>query len=133
MKAQQSASEKTISRQRIKELIAKYFNGSQQDFADRCGIPKSSVSQYVHGRNAPGNIKAARIGEALNINPLWVMGFNVPKEIKSKSGSDTSDQEKQLLESFRSLNSEGKPALLDYTDYLQSMPKFTNTTKSKEA
>ena len=132
MKAQQSASEKTISQQRIKELIAEYFNGSQQDFADRCDIPKASVSQYVHGRNAPGNIKAAKIGKALNINPLWVMGFNVPKEIDQKSESVTSDQEQILLTFYRNLNASGKEELLKHAKLLSESKSYTADTELSE-
>ena len=132
MKTQQSASEKTISQQRIKELIAEYFNGSQQDFADRCDIPKASVSQYVHGRNAPGNIKAAKIGEALNINPLWVMGFNVPKEINQKSERVTSNQEQQLIALYRTLNADGKAALLSHAQLLSESKTYTADTELSE-
>lgn len=51
---------------------------TQQNLADRCGINKSSISQYVNGSNCPGTINAAKISDALNVNPVWLMGFDVP-------------------------------------------------------
>ena len=67
-----------IVQERIKSLINDYCEGSQQKFADRCGISKYSVSQYVNGSNAPGNVSAAKIAKAFDLDPLWVMGFDVP-------------------------------------------------------
>ena len=64
------------SRKRIKYLIDTYCDGKQQTFADKCGIGKSSVSQYVNGTNTPGNIHASRIAEAFGVNFLWVMGHD---------------------------------------------------------
>lgn len=132
MKAQQSASEKTISQQRIRELIAEVFGGSQQEFSKRCNVPKASVSQYVHGNNAPGNFTAARIGEALNINPLWVMGFDVPKKIKQKGDVVNTDQEQQLLDIYRALNKDGQSQLLSHAQLLAESTTYTKDTELSE-
>lgn len=66
------------SRKRIIYLIDTYCDGKQQVFADKCGIGKSSVSQYVNGTNTPGNIHASRIAFAFDVNIMWVMGFDAP-------------------------------------------------------
>lgn len=73
---------KERSRDRIIELIEEFCpdtNRKQQAFADMCGVSKFSISQYVNGTNAPGNITAAKIASKCNVDPLWVMGFDVPK------------------------------------------------------
>ena len=114
MKTQQSSAEKAISQQRIRELIAEYFDGNQQEFANRCNVPKASVSQYVHGSNAPGNVTAARIAKELDIDPLWVMGFGVPKRRNSESKTFTlSHREEILIEKYRVTDEAGK-CLIDY-------------------
>lgn len=84
MKHQMSEIE-ALCRKRIIYLINEFCNGSQQEFADRAGIGKSSVSQYVNGSNSPGNITSGKIAAAFSVNPAWVMGFDVPKEINSAS------------------------------------------------
>lgn len=65
------------SQKRIKLLIDSKCGGSQQVFADRVGIGKSSVSQYVNGTNFPTNIRAKQIADVFNVSPMWVMGFDV--------------------------------------------------------
>lgn len=65
-------------RDRIIELIETRCGGSQQVFADRANIGKSSVSQYVNGTNTPGNVTAGKIASAFNVNPAWIMGFDAP-------------------------------------------------------
>lgn len=65
------------SQKRIKQLIDSKCGGSQQLFADRVGIGKSSVSQYVNGTNFPTNIRAKQIADVFNVSPMWVMGFDV--------------------------------------------------------
>ena len=66
------------ARERILFIIDKYCEGSQQRFADMTGINKASVSQYVNGKNTPSNVTAGKIAFAFNVNPPWVMGFDVP-------------------------------------------------------
>lgn len=67
-----------LSRQRVIYIIDNYCEGNRMDFCAKTGIGKSSVSQYVNGTNTLGNITASKIGEAFHINPMWVMGFDVP-------------------------------------------------------
>lgn len=74
---------KEMSRKRVLELIEEFCGSEhdrkQQAFADMCGVSKSSISQYVNGTNAPGNVSAAKIANRCNVNPLWVMGFDVDR------------------------------------------------------
>ena len=75
---------KEISRKRIVKLIDEFCGNEkdrkQQAFADMCDVSKFSISQYVNGSNAPGNVTAAKIANRCNVNPLWVMGFDVDRE-----------------------------------------------------
>lgn len=52
---------------------------SQQELADKSSVHKSSISQYLHGDHKPSNITSAKMGSILNVNPLWLMGFDVSK------------------------------------------------------
>lgn len=38
-----------IASKRVKELIDQKCGGSQQEFANMCGVRKNSVSQWVNG------------------------------------------------------------------------------------
>ena len=66
-----------MSQKRIRWLIDEYCDGQQAAFAKKAGIGKSSVSQYVNGTNFPNNITAGIIARAFNMNPAWIMGFDV--------------------------------------------------------
>lgn len=51
-----------------------------QELADKTGIGKASVSQYLNGQHKPSNLSAGKIGKILDVNPLWLMGFDVPMQ-----------------------------------------------------
>lgn len=57
-----------------------------QELADASKVNKSSISQYINGTHAPSNISAGKMAEVLNVNPVWLMGFDVPME---KEQADT--------------------------------------------
>ena len=72
------------ARQRIKQIIDDMCNGSQQEFANRTGVAKASISQYVNGRNIPSNLTAKKMSAPFGINPAWLMGFDVDKVEKQE-------------------------------------------------
>lgn len=43
-------------------------------------IGKSALSQYVSGRVKPTQTPLYILGQALNVNEAWLMGFDVPRE-----------------------------------------------------
>lgn len=48
---------------------------------------KSDLSQFVNGKNEPGQWKLAILGMALDVSEGWLMGLDVPKE-RNTSNSD---------------------------------------------
>lgn len=51
--------------------------------ADRTGIPKSSISQYMSGYAHPKQDRILSIAEVLDVNPTWLLGYDVPiKSVK---------------------------------------------------
>lgn len=51
-----------------------------QELADKSGVGKASISQYLNGAHKPSNISSAKIAKVLGVNPLWLMGFDVPMD-----------------------------------------------------
>jgi hypothetical protein len=51
-------------------------------YCERYGmkLSKSDLSQYVSGSVEPGQSKLAVLGMALNVNEVWLMGYDVPME-----------------------------------------------------
>lgn len=60
---------------------------TQQDLADMSGIGKSSISHYVNGTHAPGNISAYKMAQCLGVSPEWLMGFDEIPTLKPEYSS----------------------------------------------
>lgn len=70
------------SNKRIRELISE-LNISQTEFCKRTGINKSALSNYLNGDRAPRQDQIDKIAKAYDVNPAWLMGYDVPqKELK---------------------------------------------------
>ena len=48
-------------------------------YGERLG--KNDLSQYLSGKTEPGQRKLFVLGKALNVNPSWLMGMDVSKEV----------------------------------------------------
>lgn len=66
-----------ITAKRLQQALSS-ASMTQQELADKCKINKASISQYINGSHAPSNISSGKIGEVLDVNPLWLMGYDVP-------------------------------------------------------
>lgn len=55
------------------------------ELSEKSGLGKSSISQYMNGSHSPSNISAGKMGKVLRVNPLWLMGFDVPKYLDTSS------------------------------------------------
>ena len=74
-----------ITAKRLK-VAMENANIKAQELAERSGLNKASISQYVNGTHAPSNISAGKMAGVLGVNPVWLMGFDVPIREES-SGS----------------------------------------------
>ena len=84
---------------------------SQAELAQKAGLDKSFISHYVHGSHCPSNIKAQQIADALNVNPLWLMGLSDVMEIK-KPVLKLDDRSQEAIDLFRDLPKEQQDGLL---------------------
>lgn len=60
------------------QLAINNANMPAQELANRSGVAKASISQYVNGSHKPSNISSGKMAPILDVNPLWLMGFDVP-------------------------------------------------------
>lgn len=72
-------------------------NMKPQELSNLCGVNKASISQYVNGSHAPSNLSASKMAKCLHVSPLWLMGFDTPKE-------DRETIEKQIMDKQFELN-----------------------------
>ena len=90
----------TTSGNRIRELI-EYLGISLSQMSIRTGIEKSSLSHYINGKRTPRQDRISIIAEKYNVNPAWLMGYDVPMKDKPEATD-------RLLAYYRKL-SELKP------------------------
>lgn len=75
---------------RIKQLISE-LNISQTEFCKKTGLAKSALSNYMNGDRQPRQDQIDKIAAAYNVNPAWLMGYDVPKDISNNKQIDSSD------------------------------------------
>ena len=90
-----------------------------QPYCKQYGIKlnKNDLSQYVNGKNEPGQHKLSILGMALNVSEAWLMGYDVPMEreiAKEKEPSETplDDTDQLLLRLCKLLTPEQKQLVL---------------------
>lgn len=72
---------KTIFHERL--YIAMHSRGVKQvELSNLTGINKSQICEYCSGKCKPKQDKLYLIAHALNVNPMWLLGFNVSMEIE---------------------------------------------------
>lgn len=103
------------------QLALSDANMKPQELAERSGVNKSSISQYINGSHAPSNISAGKMGKVLKVEPLWLMGFDVEmrKEISPKSA----DADMDFIEKFSLLNERDKKVIMSTIDFMLSNGK----------
>lgn len=106
-------SSKTIepSSARIRKALA-VRNMTQTELCARTKIPKSSLSEYLSGKHEPGQDKVFVLAQALDVDPVWLWGYDVPMEkkedrpvqIKSSPGElQLTEGERMILAVFRQI------------------------------
>lgn len=87
------------------------------DFATEIGVSKQTVSAYLNGVRKPKPIVSAEIARKLNVNPAWLLGYDVEKEmpnVKAEAFEDFSE----LTEKYNKLSEEDQKRIMDYIDRL---------------
>ena len=100
---------------RIKKALS-IRNMTQAELCQKTKIPKSALSEYIKGLYDPKQDRLIILSEALNVDPVWLMGFDVPMEQEDKKISPNelalTEGEKLVLELFRQIPVEQQPVVL---------------------
>jgi transcriptional regulator with XRE-family HTH domain len=116
---------------RIKEAM-EIRNMRQTDIIEKTGISKGALSSYISGKYVPKQTNTYKIAKALNVDPSWLMGLDVPMESKKTKGGmsnyeiaalinklrEKSDFQK-LLSDFDALPVEKKKVVLELVQVLK--------------
>ena len=102
--------------QRLRKALS-IRNMTQSELCRRTKIATSAMSEYLRGLYDPKQDKIYIMSEALNVDPVWLMGFDVPMEKEDKKISPNEDAgltegEKVVLELFRQIPADQQPMVL---------------------
>jgi len=104
-------------------------NATQTDILERCkhysekydiDISRSLLSYYVSGKAEPGNKRLFILSKALDVSPVWLMGFDVPQSPEP----DLQEEKNELKILLYNLNKEGRDKLMDYARDLAGNEKY---------
>lgn len=87
--------------ERIQEYMSLY-DVKAVDLAKRFHVSRSTISQYVNGIVVPKRDRLVLIADALGIDPLWLMGYDVPLERQNLATSDLTQTEQDIVKAYRS-------------------------------
>lgn len=78
-------------------------------------IPKGSLSLYVNDAYEPKQDRLYIMAEVLDVDPVWLMGYDVPMEREKKTPDkiQLSEGEEMLLDLFRRVPVESQQMVLD--------------------
>ena len=100
--------------ERLKEALRK--TGTKQiELSRLTGIDKGTVNNYLAGKYEPKQDKLSIIADALKVDPVWLMGYDVPmqKENPADDNLKLTEGEAMLLELFRQIPEKQKQVFLE--------------------
>ena len=110
--------------ERIKEAL-KNANMKQVELSNATGLDKGAISCYISGKYEPKSDAINKMAIALNVNEMWLWGYDVPMEREKKTPDNIklTESEEKLLEIFRLIPEEQQRVFLDmgrvYADSLK--------------
>ena len=90
---------------------------TQSELCRRTKIATSAMSEYLKGLYDPKQDKVYIISQALNVDPVWLMGFDVPMEPDNKKISpdelQLTEGEKALIKLLRRVPAAEQPIVIE--------------------
>jgi transcriptional regulator with XRE-family HTH domain len=94
---------------------------TQADLVRETGLSKSTLSRYLSGEFEPKQNAIAKLATSLNVNEMWLWGYDVPMEKEkaaAENGNDLSESKKQLLALAEQCSEEDAEKLLQMMQIL---------------
>ena len=94
---------------------------TQTELCAKTKISKSSMSEYMSGKYVPRQDKVFIIAKALDVDPVWLWGYDVPMEKQQQpetkkvplTEAELSKGEQLVVELFRQIPEDRQPEALD--------------------
>lgn len=119
----------TDSKHRLRELL-EYLQISQTEFCNRCGLNQSALSNYLNGDREPRQDKLSMIADAFDIDPGWLMGYDIPMKRQNLVKSDLTHEESHVVTAYRNASDEIKTAVCAVLGVKRGIEYETETISS---
>ena len=75
----------------------------QVELSRLTGIDSGTINNYLSGKYEPKQDRLEKIADALDVSPVWLMGYDVPMEREKKTPEkiELTEGEEMLLDLFR--------------------------------
>lgn len=87
-------------------------NISQSELARKLNIHRATVNNYISGKHEPSRDRIDEIAKCLNVNPTWLLGYDVDMEVNSDKQNFDTPQFKILARNFEKLNEKDKDTII---------------------
>lgn len=117
--------------ERLNSILQKR-NLSQADLSKMTGIRSSSISDWLNGKYEPKQDKIAIIADALNVSPVWLIGYDDPSTNQTEGyyvDPETAEyaemlrtrpEARLLFSASRGISKEDMEETVKYIEYLKS-------------
>ena len=117
---------KEIFSKRLKQLMNDN-NETTYSIGEILNLSAATISRYTDGKMTPKITTIYSKTNYGNVNPVWLMGYDVEKILEvQKNKLELSQEETTLLDNYNKLNHKGKEKLLDYSYDLVTNSRYTN-------
>lgn len=97
---------------------------TQTDIINKTGITKGALSSYLSGRYEPKKNNIYKLAKVLDVNPVWLMGYDVSKEVDKIYEFKKDEENYQLTlimhNYFKELSEEQQKDVINYIEFLKS-------------
>lgn len=102
-------------------------------FCQKYGVKmnKSDISQYVSGKNEPGQDKLYILGKALNVSEAWLMGYDVPMK-RHNNNRTTEEASLKIIQYYEQLNDIGKNEATKRVEELTYIQKYIDNVPGNQ-
>lgn len=105
----------SITAQRLQEAL-EAAHMIPVELSQKSGVSQSSISQYLSGSHAPSNVSSGKMAAVLGCDPVWLMGFDVPRA--GASPADLTAHEQEHIRKYRAIDDDGRQLVDNLTDTL---------------
>ena len=116
---------KEIFGKRLSQLMEEH-NETTYSMAERFSLSSPTISRYMTGQMAAKVTTIQLMADYFHVNPIWLMGFDVPKYEKIESTSEQNSHSEPIIMSYyNQLNALGQETATEHVRLLTLDKKYT--------